>query len=98
MIPPSKRTGNVQNLVPGRVNCETRAGAPFARDALILLFSSQVYSTRVGVSADLTAALIGSPDTVELGGTELGRYFLPFSAGSSKIKILTSLANTSKAS
>jgi hypothetical protein len=34
-----------------------------------------------------------SPDTVELGETELGRFSLSFSAGSSKIKILNSLAS-----
>ena len=53
-----------------------------------LLFSSQVYSTKFSSGTCITAV---SRDTVELGGTELGRCSLPFSAGSSKIKILTSL-------
>jgi hypothetical protein len=33
MIRPSYRGGNVQNLDPGRVNCQARAAAPRARDA-----------------------------------------------------------------
>ena len=33
MTRPSYANGNVPNLDPGRVNCQTRAAAPRARDA-----------------------------------------------------------------
>jgi hypothetical protein len=58
----------------------------------VLLKSTVINLARVLLTLCFEYPLL-SPDTVELGGTELGRFSLSFSAGSSKIKILNSLAS-----